>query len=84
MSENIKQKITAKKIMTGWIFFFIMSVLLELYLESKHFVDSIGLWYTLYVALIFSILALGIVMFLYFIFKKLFLKKRNRKRGRFY
>lgn len=69
MITDIKRKNMIKKIIITWICIFVVSFIFELYLESKQLVDSIGLWYTLYVSTVFSFLILGFVLIVYLLIK---------------
>ena len=54
-------------------------VYLELYLESKHMVDSLGLWYTIYCAFWYTLLTALLIAGLYLSIRKLKTILRNNK-----
>ena len=56
---------------------YIITMIILLWLESRHEADSLGLWYTVYGAFICSILLTIIVSLLIIGIRKLFLKKTN-------
>jgi len=63
-------KITPKKIVVGWAVIFALSFFLERYLEAKHSVDSIGLWYTCYVAFGYTAIVTVIGLIIFYLMQK--------------
>lgn len=71
-------RITPKNIVISLTVIFTLSFLGELYLESKKLVDSIGLGYTLYVALVCTMIISTVILIVYFLIRSFVANKPTK------
>ncbi len=76
MRKNILKFILAMALLTA---VFMAFFYLELYLESKHLVDSVGLWYTILCAFVYTLVTAIILGALYLFVRWLVTAASKRK-----
>ena len=48
---------------------FALSFCLQLYLESRHLVDSLGFWYTVYCSIFYTVIIAGLILIMMRLFR---------------